>query len=349
MPHDRATLISIIVPVYNVEKYLPRCVESVLKQTHTNIEVILVDDGSPDRCPEMCDEYERRDSRVKAVHQVNAGLSAARNAGIDIVSGEFIGFVDGDDYISENMYEELYVALADNDADMSICNFKYVGDGDTDLDDNSNLPIQNGVLTGIDIITKKIDAEKQWYWVIAWNKLYKRDLFSDIRYPVGKLHEDEFVLHKLLLKCNKVACVSKMLYFYLQRNSGITRSVFNIRRLDSAEAHFERARAYLSEGIDAFVAYHACAVGLAVMANSYTQLSFEDNQYKERYKELTAQYRFVAQKLLETDLPILIKIRLMLNRVSPFYAWKLLERSIKAISSRKNLETIINKRNSDYW
>lgn len=327
-------LISVIVPVYKVEKYLARCVESILGQTHREIEVILVDDGSPDKCPMMCDEYARHDSRVKVIHQANGGLSNARNAGIDIASGAFIGFVDGDDYISREMYGALYTALKAGNADMSVCNFHYVGENEADQFDNSNLPVKDGVLSSLEVITDKLCADKNWYWVIACNKLFRRELFSGLRYPAGKLHEDEFVIHKLLLQCKRVAGVAKALYFYLQRHSGITSSAYSVRRLDSAEAHFDRAEMILTAGIDARAAYYACSAGLLVMAKGYEQLSFRDPQFRQRYLQLSAQFRPVAAALMKAELPFLVKARLALNRVSPYFTWKCLERYMRGMRKK---------------
>lgn len=325
-------LISIVVPVYNVEKYLNRCVDSILSQSYGNIEVILVDDGSPDRCPEICDNYAQLDGRVKVVHQLNAGLSAARNAGIDSASGELIGFVDGDDWVSGDMYEVLCTGLVNSGANMSICNFRYVNGDEADDCDNSNLPIKDEVLIGTERIIGKLSDEKNWYWVIACNKLFRREMFSDTRYPLGKLHEDEFVIHKLLLKCDKVACVSRALYFYLQHSSGITKSKYTIRRLDSAEAHFDRTEVFLSRGINARDAYFACSIGLRVMSNSYMQLSFKDPQYRSRYDELSGQYREVAKKLLKTQLPLFVKARLIANCISPYFTWKIIEHALRRIN-----------------
>jgi len=331
LPNNNTPLISVVVPVYNVGKYLARCVDSILGQTYGNLEVVLVDDGSTDQCPGMCDAYARRDDRVKVIHQANGGLSNARNAGIDIASGAFIGFVDGDDYISAQMYEALYTALSAGDADMSVCNFHYVGENETDQFDNSNLPVKDEVLTSIEVITDKLCADKNWYWVIACNKLFRRELFWDLRYPAGKLHEDEFLIHKLLLKCKRVAGVAKALYFYLQRRSGITSSAYSVRRLDSAEAHFERAELILSNGIDAKASYYACSAGLLVMAKGYEQLSFRDPQFRQRYRELSAQFRPVAVSLMKAALPIMVKARLALNRVSPYITWKCLERYMRGV------------------
>lgn len=338
-------LISIIVPVYNVEKYIERCVDSILAQSYRNLEVILVDDGSPDRCPEICDRYGLQDKRVKVLHQSNAGLSAARNAGIDIASGDYLGFVDSDDWISKDMYEQLHAAAARSAADISICNFQCVDESDFSLRANVIMPIKDEVLSGIEVITQKLSSDQDWYWVIACNKLYRRDLFSDIRYPLGKLHEDEFIIHRLLLKCSKVAGVSKALYFYLQRTGGITKTKYSIRRLDAAEANFERADMLLSQGIEARAAYYACSIGLMVLARSYGQMSFQDLEYKQRYNELSGKFREVAGSLLKTKLPLIIKARILTNRVSPFFTWLFFERFLRALKERTPKETMDRRDN----
>lgn len=247
----RNELISVIVPIYNVEKYLHRCVDSILGQTYHNLEIILIDDGSPDNCSIICDEYAQKDYRIRVVHKTNGGLSDARNVGIEAATGEYLMFVDSDDFIAANMIEKLYHALLVNNADISICNFKYVDENGASIlfnprFSNSKLPIQDGVISGTDILKEKLFATKCWYWVVAWNKLYKKSIFSEIRYPVGKIHEDEFVIHAILMKCDKVACVSEMLYYYVQRSDSIMgMSKTDSRKIDYTEALLLRAKGYL--------------------------------------------------------------------------------------------------------
>jgi len=229
--------ISVIVPVYNVEKYLEKCIDSILSQTFKNFEVILVDDGSTDSCGIICDEYERLDNRVKVIHKINGGLSSARNSGLEIASGEYVAFVDSDDWIDKNMYQELYNEAKKNNADIVQCKFIKAKD--------ENVSIYNNELNEVEVIGN-LDAlcnlynEKCIETVVTWNKLYKRYLFNDIVFPNGKIHEDQFTTYKLLYKANNVVLVDQAFYYYRQTPNSIMNSDFNMSRLDFLEALDQR-------------------------------------------------------------------------------------------------------------
>lgn len=213
-------LISIIVPVYKVEKYIKRCLNSIINQTYTNLEIILVDDGSPDKCPEICDEYSKKDKRIKVIHQKNMGLSVARNNGIKSATGEYIGFVDGDDYIEKTMFEDLFKALIENDAQMSICNFKVITDKEQYI--KNNYP-ENKTYTKKEFLKEiLLDKNIQSY---VWNKLYIKDLFINIKFPEGKKYEDIGTTFYLAEKCKKIQLIGKAEYNYTNRSDSI---VFNI-------------------------------------------------------------------------------------------------------------------------
>lgn len=320
-------LISVIVPVYKVEKFLSPCVDSILAQTYAHLEVILVDDGSPDDCPRICDAYAEKDGRVRVIHQENGGLSAARNAGLDAVTGDLIGFVDSDDSLSPQMYESLLTAMLDADADISLCNYLFVDEaGNRSRDD---LGLQDEVVSGKERILKKLDDAGNWHWVIACNKLYRRELFDGLRYPVGKLHEDEFIIHEILLRCQRAAAISDAHYYYHQHAGSITGSAFTIRRLDGAEAQFARAAALISHGMPAASAYYACSAGLMIMQKGFEWLDRRDPAYKARYHVLTNQFREVAGKLIRSALPLTLKARLTLNYISPYGAWLCVERFLR--------------------
>lgn len=235
---ERLDRISIIVPVYNVEKYLDACIKSILQQTYKNIELILVDDGSTDNSPQICDSYVLKDSRIKVIHQDNQGISAARNIGIENATGEYIVFIDSDDYISENMIEKLYIALKETESDMAICNFTYVSENGDAIQTQIS-PIKDEILSTDDIITKLFQP-KNWYYVVAWNKIYKRELWEQIRYPVGYIHEDEVVAHRIFVKCKKVVSISEELYYYRQVLGSIMHSGRSERSLDKYFAFADR-------------------------------------------------------------------------------------------------------------
>lgn len=211
-------LISIIVPIYNVEKYLKKCINSILNQTYKNIEVILIDDGSIDKCPQICNEYAIKDNRVKVIHKQNGGLSSARNAGLDIVKGKYISFIDSDDYIDINMIKRLYEVLKKDQSDLAICNMNYVYENKKTI--SSKYVLDNNLLNNYAIIEKLYENGSANY-VVVCNKLYQKYLWDDIRFPIGEIHEDEAVIHKILLKCKKISTIKESLYFYLQREESI--------------------------------------------------------------------------------------------------------------------------------
>ena len=230
-------LISVIVPVYKVEKYLYKCVDSILAQTYTNLEIILVDDGSPDNCGKICDEYAVKDSRIIVIHQPNGGLSAARNAGLDIATGDFIGFVDSDDYIAPDMYEKLYNALKENDADLSICNFVYVDSNGNDL--NLYPPYSAKLYKGREIM--HLFSERNYVcFVTVWNRLYRKQLFDNLRFEIGKTNEDEFIAHKIFYRCNTIVFTENTFYYYLKREDSIMGSSVAINRSDGVEGIYNR-------------------------------------------------------------------------------------------------------------
>ncbi|MDR3598468.1 glycosyltransferase [Clostridium sp.] len=229
--------ISVIVPVYNVEKYLEKCVDSILSQTFKDFEVILVDDGSKDRCGIICDKYESLDNRVKVIHKTNGGLSSARNSGLEIASGEYVAFVDSDDWIDKSMYKELYNEAKKHNADIVQCKFIKAKDENVSIYNNESNEAE--VIRNLEALCNLYN-EKCIETVVTWNKLYRRYLFNDIVFPNGKIHEDQFTTYKLLYKANKVVLVDKELYYYRQTPNSIMNSDFNMSRLDFLEALDQR-------------------------------------------------------------------------------------------------------------
>ncbi|AMQ07887.1 glycosyltransferase family 2 protein [Sporosarcina psychrophila] len=231
-------LVSIIVPIYKVEKYLHRCVESILNQTYKNLEIVLVNDGSPDGCGEICDEYAKLDERVKVIHKNNGGLSDARNAGIEIAKGEYITFIDSDDWIHVGYIEKLYKLLKKTDSDISVGNFIRISTENTQVENSKEVVYEYSNIEALEQLLGEFYVQM----VIACGKLYKRKLFDDIRFPLGRIHEDEFTTYKLIYKAKKVVLTTSQLLYYWQRENSIMGVGFNIKnRLHAMDAFKERA------------------------------------------------------------------------------------------------------------
>ena len=223
--------VSVIVPVYKVEPYLCRCVDSILSQSFPDFELILVDDGSPDNCGAICDEYARNDGRIHVIHQENGGLSAARNAGIDWVfahsDSQWLTFIDSDDWIHPKMLEVLLSAAKENQTEIAVCGYARTGGEPVAVSENA--------------LTSEVQMPED-YWqndsiaTIACAKLYARECFASVRYPVGKVHEDEFVTYRLLFAQNRIAVVPAPLYAYYVNQESITQSAWAPRRLAAWEA-----------------------------------------------------------------------------------------------------------------
>ena len=234
----KEALISLIVPVYNVEKYLNKCIKTITEQTYKNIEVILVDDGSNDKSGQICDEWAKTDYRIKVIHKENGGLSDARNVGLKSSAGHLVGFIDSDDYIDKDMIEKLFNALIYSQADIAICDF-YFEDEDGKTVPGFTKTLQNEVLSSEEAL-KKLVTNNNFYYVTAVNRLYKKELFDDFQFPIGRIHEDEFTAHHLFLKCKKIVIIENQLYHYLQRNDSITHNTFTIKRIDGIYALLDR-------------------------------------------------------------------------------------------------------------
>lgn len=231
-------LISVIVPIYNVEAYLNRCVESIVNQTYQNLEIILVDDGSLDNCPRMCDGWASKDNRIKVIHKGNGGLSDARNAGLKIATGEYISFIDSDDYIASDFFATLLAVMEKENSDIVECSvIKFYEDGKFEKysDDLAVTTSQTeSALSGL-------IAENPFHQHV-WNKLYKVDCLKGILFPVGKLNEDEFWTYQVFGRAQMVSKINKTMYYYFQRSDSIMGENYSIRRLDALEGKANRQR-----------------------------------------------------------------------------------------------------------
>lgn len=229
-------LISVIVPVYKVEPYLDKCVSSIVNQTYTNLEIILVDDGSPDDCPAMCDAWAEKDRRIRVIHKSNGGLSDARNAGMAVATGELMAFVDSDDWIDAHYIEYLYNALRQSNADISACDLREVYDDSVMTAFAEQMP-QVEVSTSEEAIEDILHNRR--FRAVAWNKLYTRKVMTGERFETGRLHEDEFFSYRLYDKASRLAYIDLPLYNYRQRQGSIMAS-FSARHLDALDAYLDR-------------------------------------------------------------------------------------------------------------
>ncbi|PFH85602.1 glycosyltransferase [Bacillus sp. AFS088145] len=231
--------ISIIVPVYKVEPYLKKCINSILAQTFKDFELILVNDGSPDCCGEICDDFALSDRRIKVIHKENGGLSSARNAGLKIAQGKFIAFVDSDDLIHFKMYEILHSYALKYSSEIVMCDYLEVSEGEGINSKEPTIRYKEEHYTNIEALNE-LYGENGVKFVVVWNKLYKRSLFDNLAFEEDRIHEDEFIAHKLLYRSSKVTYLPIQLHFYLQRINSITQSSFNIKHLDFIKAYKER-------------------------------------------------------------------------------------------------------------
>lgn len=242
MPCKNPT-ISIIVPVYKVEKYLPACIDSILAQTFRDFELILVDDGSPDGCPALCDAAAEKDRRIRVIHQQNGGLSAARNAGLDIARGEWIGFVDSDDTVAPEMYGTLLELACEHGANLAVCGILLVDEQDQCL--AAPLPDPQTLVLDRKQAIARISSLP---FHTAWNKLYHREIFATLRYPVGRLNEDSFTAPAVLEQVTTAVYTQQQFYHYRQRTGSIMNSGQTLRNYDGVEAAYACWQCLLKNG-----------------------------------------------------------------------------------------------------
>nr|WP_308499447.1 glycosyltransferase family 2 protein [uncultured Agathobacter sp.] len=223
-------LISIVIPIYNVELYLDRCLKSIVNQTYDNLEIILVDDGSVDRCSNICDNWGKKDHRIKVIHKKNGGLSDARNSGTNIANGKYITYIDSDDWVSNYYVEMLYKTIYKTEADIAVCNFT-----------KTNKEIQYKEKLCNPIVYNNLEAIKKMLYQknidnSAWGKLYPTNLMKKMLYPTGRLYEDLFITYKVFANVNKVAYLNSSLYYYWINPNGIMNSGFSEKIFDEIDA-----------------------------------------------------------------------------------------------------------------
>lgn len=230
--------ISVIVPVYNVEEYLAGCIESILRQTFSSFELILVDDGATDDSARICERYAEKDARIKVSHKENGGLSSARNAGIEAATGLFFTFVDSDDCISPDCLEKMILAAEEFDADVVVGAYRRMNREGILLEETSK-PSRVGLINGGQAM-EELFEDNAVYYIIACGKLYRRNLFSSLRFPRGKIHEDEAVIHRIYCQAHRVYCLEDILYLYRINEKSITHRKFDANKFDANDAYYNR-------------------------------------------------------------------------------------------------------------
>lgn len=232
--------VSVIVPVYKVEEYLSRCIQSILNQTWSDFELILVDDGSPDRCPFICDEWAKKDKRIKVIHKENGGLSDARNAGLKIALGKFIAFVDSDDWVNPEYLQILVDSMRNNDCDIVECNIIRTQSKNDLVDDFDEKCVKIDLYQPEDALKELIiDGRFHQY---VWNKLYKNNVIDRIFFEKGKTNEDEFWTYKIFGNAKRIGLVDCQLYYYFQRETSIMGERYSLKRLDALDAKLQRQK-----------------------------------------------------------------------------------------------------------
>ena len=278
--------VSIVVPVYNVEPYVERCIKSLCGQEHKNLEIILIDDGSTDNSGNICDSWKEIDTRIKVVHQKNGGLAAARNTGIEIATGDYICFVDSDDEVSPHYVSGMLKVALESEADIVKCQFQLFESEHCQFDVEAET-IE--VIDGREALRRMCTGLSVSY-VTVWNKLYRGNLFSTIRYPEGKIYEDEATVYKVYDLANKVVVTNRKLYGYFQRNGSITKSKITVDRVKLQQSIFQERVEYFRKKQDVEMAdTFAFPYAMNALAKMFeVRDALKDSEYE---KVLWGQYK----------------------------------------------------------
>lgn len=273
---EKNELITVVVPIYKVEQYLNRCVDSIINQTYKNLDIILVDDGSPDNCGKICDTYANDDKRVRVIHKENGGLSDARNCAIELAKGDYITFIDSDDYVSNNYVEYLYDLIKKHNSDISCCSFLPFYEVINEQQDKESF----------EILSSEEALEKLYYQkqltTSAWGKLYKKKFFNEIRFPKGEICEDLDTIYRVFALSNKIVISNQKLYYYLQRPDSIINSKFSLKRMKAIEFAFSM----LNFTIEKFPNLVSAARNRLFMEAIFIAIQIPRKSYKTEQKEI---------------------------------------------------------------
>lgn len=307
-------IISIIVPIYKVEKYIHKCINSILNQSLNDFELILVDDGSPDNCGEICDEYAENDNRIKVIHKNNGGVSSARNIGIDKALGEYIGFVDPDDYIDKNMYKLLYKSAKKNSADIVISSFSFIRNCKEEQQDISNNEL---IFDKYEAITKYFDMVYPFNFSFMCNKLIKRELFNDIRFNTNTLvQEDTEIMIKLYNKSKKISYIGQPLYFYELRSESATNNKISRGKITTEQAFLEICN-YTKDHLPQFKS-KALLKYISYYFNIIVEIIKNYDDYEEDYYSLIKKLKLNYKEVIsDKQIPLKYKVHSSLLLFSP--------------------------------
>ena len=312
-------LIYVIVPVYKAKQSLKRCVDSLLNQSYPNLEIILVDDGSPDECGELCDKYAQDNPNIRVIHKENGGPASARDCGIAAATGEYIGFADSDDYAYPQMFQNLWEVLHEAGTTLAICGFDCVNSDESPVKDYLDYnPIQQGVFSAKELLPKIVQTNG-WAYVVPWNKLYHRSLIDSNFFPIGKYYEDEFGIAQLLYRADRIACISSSEYhYYYMRKGGQTEGSATITQLDALEALYHRCMFYHEHGLDDLI-FDNRTIFLRELEKHYNQLDLSDSTVRVKLKQVSDWYGAIPGRAWNETL------RWKLLRIAPRLERKLIQ------------------------
>lgn len=311
--------VSIIVPVYQVEKYIRQCVDSILAQTFRDFELILVDDGSRDMSGEICDEYANADTRVKVIHTENVRAAEARNKGINLASGNYLMFIDSDDYISSEMVEILYRNIQKENVDIVACNYRYIFGDDENKDFSTNFVAET--LSGKDVFYHRKNERNYGYWTVVWNKLYKKEVFKKLRFRTGKYYEDEFFANDMYRMNINIATITDCLYFYRQHDCSTMKTKSIAKSFDVIEAFQERIYVYLKNEQYSKQAYKVLVYSLEHLAEAKKLISNEDE--KGRFIQAEKRTRTIAKQIQKSRVPLLQRVSLIFIGLNPCHTFNM--------------------------
>lgn len=297
-------LISIIIPVYNTEKYIARCLDTVINQTYRNLQIIIVNDGSTDKSGDICRDYAKKDSRIQYYYQANAGQAVARNRALDKMKGQYVAFIDSDDYVSYNYIETLYMELKKYSAQIAVCN--YIRTSGKDVDNkNVDSDLKTMVCSGRELIYKFIDRDSVVTDALC-NKLFSSIMFQNIRFPEGKIYEDFLICDKLLLESPKVVYLEKTLYYYIFNPKSTTEKSWNLRSMDILEQLERRAEYYLNNNEQ--VLYIRTKFDMEVyLLIFYYYFRCNGLMSKEEGKTLVRKYKMCCREIVNSNSISLLK------------------------------------------